>query len=92
MFLLSKFDKNFDLIENISSKKVDITLNEWIIENPIIFKDNKQIQLEENIILNSHFNIDKINKTFRDLNSFNLFQLIDIKKENKLIRIFLTRY
>ena len=82
---ITKFDKNFDIIESISSKKVDITLNEWIVENPIIFKDNKQIQLEENIRLSSHFNFDKINKTFRDLNSLNIFELINLKKENKLL-------
>ena len=46
---ITKFDKNFDIIENISSKKVDISSNEWVIENPIIFKDNKQIQLENDI-------------------------------------------
>ena len=80
---INKFDKDFNLIESISSKKADITLNEWEIENPIIFRDNKQIQLEKNIKLLSHFNFDKINKTFRDLNSLNLFELINLKKENK---------
>tara|TARA_A100000164_G_scaffold365793_1_gene385802 strand:+ start:69 stop:806 length:738 start_codon:yes stop_codon:yes gene_type:complete len=82
---LSKFDSDFNLIENISAKKIDISSNEWVIEKPILFKDNQQTKLNGNIIINSHFNIDKINSTFRDLNSFNLFQLIDIKKENMLL-------
>ena len=82
---ISKFNNNFDLIENIYSQKVDISSNEWIIENPIIFENNRQIQSEKTLILNTHFNIDKINSTFRNLNSFNLFQLIDIKKENMLL-------
>ena len=82
---ISKFDENFDLIENIFSKKVDITSDEWIIKNPTIFKNNREINLGETIILNTHFNIDKINSAFRNLNSFNLFQLIDIKNENKLL-------
>ena len=81
---ITKFDRNFNIIESISSKKVDITLNKWIIANPIIFKNNKQIQLEENIELSSHFNFDKINKTFRDLNSLNMFELVNLKKENKI--------
>lgn len=83
--LISKFNNDFELIENIFSKKVDISTNKWIIENPTIFKDNRQIQLERTLIFNSHFNIGKINSTFRNLNSFNLFQLIDIKKENMLL-------
>ena len=82
---ISKFDNNFNLIENIYSKNVDITTNEWIIENPIIFRNNRQIQSKDNIVLVSHFNINKINSAFRNLNSFNLFQLIDIKRENMLL-------
>ena len=50
-----------------------------------MFKDNRQIQSEKTVILKTHFNIDKINSSFRNLNSFNLFQLIDIKKENMLL-------
>ena len=82
---INKFDKNFNLIEVISSKKADISENDWIIEKPIIFSGNKQIQLEKNIKLSSHFNFDKINKTFRDLNSLNLFELYDLKRENELL-------
>ena len=80
---ISKFDKNFNLIENIFADKIDITSNEWVIKSPIIFKDNRQIKLEENLILNTHFNIKKINSSFKNLNSFNLIQLIDIKKEKR---------
>ncbi len=82
---ISKFNSNFDLIENIFTKRVDIATNEWVIENPIIFKNNRQIKSEKTVILNTHFNITKINSAFRNLNSFNLFQLIDIKKENTML-------
>ena len=82
---ISKFNNDFDLVENIFAKNVDITNDKWVIENPIIFKDNRQTQITKNILLNTHFNIDKINSSFRNLNSFNLFQLIDIKNENKLL-------
>ncbi len=82
---ISKFDNNFNLIENIFAKKVDITDDKWVVENPIIFKDNRQSRLNKTILLNTHFNIDKINSAFRNLNSFNLFQLIDIKKENMIL-------
>jgi len=82
---ISKFNNNFDLIENIFAKKVDITSNDWVIKNPIIFKDNRQVELGKNLVLNTHFNADKINSSFRNLNSFNLVQLIRIKKENTLL-------
>ena len=82
---ISKFNNNFDLIENIFADKIDITSNEWVIENPIIFKDNRQIKLEESLILNTHFNVEKINSSFKNLYSFNLIQLINIKEENMLL-------
>ncbi len=82
---ISKFNNNFDLIENIFADKIDITSNEWVIENPIIFKDNRQIKLDESLILNTHFNVEKINSSFKNLNSFNLIQLVNIKKENMLL-------
>ena len=43
------------------------------------------IQSKNDIVLVSHFNINKINSAFKNLNSFNLFQLIDIKRENMLL-------
>ena len=82
---ITKFDKNFDIIESISSRRVDISSNEWVIQSPILFKNNKQIQLENDIKLSSHFNFDKINKSFRDLNSLNMIELINLKRENKLL-------
>ena len=82
---ISKFNNNFNLIENIFADKIDITSNKWVIDNPIIFKNNRQIKLEENLIINTHFNIEKINSSFKNLNSFNIIQLIDIKKENTLL-------
>ena len=82
---ISKFNNNFDLIENIFADKIDITSNEWVIENPIIFKDNRQIKLEGSLILNTHFNVEKINSSFKNLYSFNLIQLINIKEENMLL-------
>ena len=46
-------------------------------------RHNVGFHLADNII--SHFNFDKINKSFRDLNSLNLFELFDLKRENKLL-------
>ena len=82
---ISMFDENFELIENISSKKVDISENQWIIEKPYIFRNNFQIKLENDVVIESHFNIKKINSTFRNLYSFNIFQLMNAKKENELL-------
>ena len=82
---ISEFDKSFNLVNNFSSKKVDISSNKWVLENPILFKNNKQIRLNENITINSHFDSEKINKSFRNLNSLNVIQLIKEKEENNIL-------
>ena len=35
---INKFDKNFNLVEVISSNKADISANDWVIEKPVIFR------------------------------------------------------
>ena len=82
---ISEFDSDFNLINNFSSKKVDISSNTWILKNPILFKDNKQVLLDKNMTIRSHFDSDKINKSFRNLNSLNVIQLIKEKEENKML-------
>ena len=52
---ISEFDKNFDLIQIIKSKKVDISLKKWVVFNPVISKNNNSTIYSENIILMSQF-------------------------------------
>ena len=42
---ISRFKKNFDLVEILQSKKIDITSKKWKIFNPIILKGNSQSSL-----------------------------------------------
>jgi len=79
---ISKFDENFKLIENIFSKKVDISENVWKLQKPQIFNFKNQILKPEIMEMKSNFNIDKINNTFSNLYSLNFFELIKLKKEN----------
>ena len=37
---ITKFDKDFDLIESIKSNKIDIKDSEWLIYDAIVFKNN----------------------------------------------------
>ena len=78
---INEFNNNFELIQIMSSPKVDITNTEWIIFNPTISKDNKNINQKENKIIKSHFDYKKINRLFKNLTSLNIFELIKLKKD-----------
>ncbi|MDA7446007.1 LptF/LptG family permease [Candidatus Pelagibacter ubique] len=76
---ITKFNKDFDLVEVLQSEKVDITSKKWKIFNPITLKGNSQNTLNE-LILHSNFDLQKINSLFSNLSSLSIIDLITLRK------------
>jgi lipopolysaccharide export system permease protein len=76
---ITKFNKDFDLVEVLQSEKVDITSKKWKIFNPITLKGNSQNSLDE-LILHSNFDLQKINSLFSNLSSLSIIDLITLRK------------
>ena len=79
--VINEFDKNFNLIRVIQSKKIDIKNNAWIIYDPIITKDNFTNNIKEPMIFVTNFNYEKINNIFSNVSTLNVFELFDLKKD-----------
>ena len=79
---ISTFDKEFNLVESISSDKIDIKKNEWLIHDATIFKNNVA---EKNSLIKfkSNFNQQRIESLFSNLSSLSLLKLIDLRKNYK---------
>jgi len=75
-----QFDKNFNLLQSIESKEVDVKSKYWIIKNPIVTKENVTNKLEL-INLNSNFDIEKINNLFSNLSAMSVMELTKLKKD-----------
>ena len=76
---ITEFDKNYNVIRNIKTNKIDILKNEWQIYDPVIFEGNKKNK--DNILnIYSNFNHDKIKNMFSNLSSLSLTELIKLKK------------
>ena len=75
-----QFDKNFNLIQIIESKEVNIETKNWIIINPLITKENATEKLEQ-LNFRSNFDIEKINNLFSNLSSMSLMQLNKLEKD-----------
>ena len=73
--LISQFDLKFELQNMIISNSVDITNKEWVISNPVVTDKSKSLIQNNSLKLNTHFNLEKINQTFSDLSSLNIFEL-----------------
>jgi lipopolysaccharide export system permease protein len=84
---IHEFNNNFELINLIQSKEVDITKYEWVMSKPLIFNNNKTRQLEEEYSIKTHFDIKKINSLFNNLSSLNFFQLLKLKNDYRSLGI-----
>ena len=76
---ITRFNKDFNIIEILQSEKVDITSKKWKIFNPIILKGNSQSSLDE-LVLQSNFDLQKINGLFSNLSSLSIIDLITLRK------------
>ncbi len=75
---ITEFDKNYDVIRNIVSKKINIKTNNWIIEKPKILNKNNIEELD-GLIIYSNFNYKLINSLFSNLSSLSMFELLELK-------------
>ena len=81
--IINEFDKNFDLIRIIRSKKIDIKQNNWIIYNPEIVVNNiKELTLDK-INLTTNFNKETINSFFSDFSTLDIISLYNSKENLK---------
>lgn len=76
-----QFDKNFSLLQIIYANEVDITNNNWHINNAVFSEYDSLEKKVKNLEFQSNFNYEKINSLFSNLSSLNLFALNKIKKD-----------
>ncbi len=79
--IINEFDENFDLINTIQSEKININEEEWIIDKPIITKNNITKKDDSILIYATNFNKEKINNLFSNISTLNLLELFDLKKD-----------
>ena len=81
---ISEFDKNFNLLRVISSDKVNISSNDWVLDNVNLIENNNSQELEK-MQLFSNFDFKKINSLFSNLSSLSILELFELR--NNYIKI-----
>ena len=79
---ITQFDKNYDVVKNIQSSKVDISKNDWIAHDVKIYENNVSEEIKK-LNFYSNFNYQKIQSLFSNLSSLSIVELIDLRNNYK---------
>ena len=82
---ISQIDKDYKLINTIIANKADINKKKWILKNIKIINENKETEYSTVYSYLSSFNGKIISNLYSNLNSLNIFQLLELKKNYKSI-------
>ena len=86
---ISEFDKNFQIIRNIKSQKIDITNKEWIIKNAEIYVQNNR-EIVNSLKLKTNFDYKLIQNLFSNMSSLSFIELMEMRKNYKKLNYSLT--
>ena len=81
---ISQFDKNFQIKKVIISKEVEISTNNWILNNPIVNSENNSKSYDQ-IEFFSNFDEKRMLSIFDNLSSLDLFKLEELKKDYEML-------
>ena len=81
---ISQFDKNFQIKRVIISKEVEISTNNWILNNPIVNSQNNSKSYDQ-IEFFSNFDEKRMLSIFDNLSSLDLFKLEELKKDYEML-------
>ena len=86
---ISEFDKNFEIIRNIKSKKINIKNKEWVIDDAEIYvQDSKEIV--KKLKFKTNFDYQLIQNLFSNMSSLSFTELIEMRKNYKKLNYSLT--
>tara|TARA_B100001564_G_scaffold358815_1_gene378512 strand:- start:880 stop:1962 length:1083 start_codon:yes stop_codon:yes gene_type:complete len=78
-----QFDEDFNFIQNISAKKINIKNKIWKSENALINNEQEANKGVRDYQLNTNINFQDINSLFSNLKSLSIFELNDLKSKYK---------
>ena len=79
---ITQLNKNFEVLNIIKSKKINISSFNWKIYDVLILKDN-MVSNSVEMDFKSNFDLQKINGLFSNLSSLTMTELIKLKKSYK---------
>ena len=82
---ITKLNLNYNLVNTIVAERADIKSKDWALKDVKIYSNNKKTEFYESFNYLSSFNEEIISNLYSNLNSLNIFQLIQLKDNYKSI-------
>ena len=79
---ITEFDKDFNIIRNINSEKIDISENNWKILNPRVYIENTYIE-GNSLQLKTNFDLKRIKTLYSNLSALDLYELYELRENYK---------
>ena len=86
---ISEFDDDYNLLKNITSKKVDASKKDWVLFDAKIYEKETTNELER-LEFFSNFDILKIQNLYSDLSSLSILELFELRKNYQQINYSTT--
>ena len=79
---ITEFDKNYNVIKNIKSDKIDVSQKRWVIYDARVYEGNNYKRFKD-FKIDTNFDLKRINSLYSNLSSLNLFALFELRLNYK---------
>ena len=86
---ITEFDKNYNVIKNIKSDKINVSEKKWIIHDAKVYEGNNYKRFEY-FKIDTNFDLKRINSLYSNLSSLNLIELYELRKNYKKLNYSVT--
>ena len=86
---ITEFNKDYKVIRNLQSKKIDIKEKKWLIYNAKIYQNNNY-EIKEVLEIKTNFDYKRIKTLYSNLSSLSILQLFELKSNYKKLNYSLT--
>jgi len=86
---ITEFNKDYKVIRNLKSDKIDIQNTEWLAYNVKVY-DNNNYKIEKQLNIKTNFDYKRIQTLYSNLSSLSYYQLFELRKNYKRLNYSLT--
>ena len=86
---ITEFNKQYEVIRNIQSNKIDVKEKNWLIYNAKVY-DKNDYEVKKNLEIKTNFDYERIQSLYSNLSSLNIFQLFKLKNNYKKLNYSVT--